>query len=48
MAAARSACRHRFYAREGELFVEFFPDGAGVIHSKVLDGFQVPVADFAV
>jgi len=39
---------HRFYARERELFVEFFPDAAGVIHSKVLGGFQVPVADLAV
>ena len=36
---------HRFYAREGELLVEFLPDAEGWIHSTVLAGFKVLVSD---
>lgn len=37
---------HRFYGRDGELLVEFLPDADGWIHSRVLAGFKVRVADF--
>jgi len=36
---------HRFYAREGELLVEFPPDPEGCIRSRVLAGFKLRLAD---
>lgn len=36
---------HRFYAREGEIFVEYKPDEQGVVHSRVLAGFSIRLTD---
>jgi Uma2 family endonuclease len=36
---------HRFYAREGELLVEFPPDTDGRVHSRVMAGFHMRMAE---
>jgi Uma2 family endonuclease len=36
---------HRFYERKGELLVEFHADADGMVHSRVMQGFAVRLAD---